>query len=182
MITVVDAWETEGWLEVVEGKLCLRIGLNELARGAPETLRQMLAQQVERLSQGYLLAGRLSEAGTYAQRAHDLACTHGEQAAEAWILQLRGDFEVQNTFPDVARAEIYYQQALALANLLGMRPLRGHCHHSLGTLFSQMGRIEDARAGLSAALALCRDMAMTTGASQVEAALVQLNEVASAER
>jgi predicted ATPase len=49
MITVIDAWETEGWLEVVEGKPCLRIGLDELARGVPETLRQMLAQQVERL-------------------------------------------------------------------------------------------------------------------------------------
>ena len=31
--------------------------------------------------------------------------------------------------PDVAQAETYYQQALALAEELGMRPLRAHCHH-----------------------------------------------------
>jgi hypothetical protein len=36
-----------------------------------------------RLSRGYLMAGRLSEAGTYAQRARDLASTHGERPAEA---------------------------------------------------------------------------------------------------
>ena len=30
-----------------------------------------------------------------------------------------------------------YQQALALANTLGMRPLVAHCHLGLGTLYSQ---------------------------------------------
>lgn len=93
-----------------------------------------------------------------------------------------GYFGVQNTFLDVAKAEGYYQQALALANLRGMRPLSGHCHHSLPTLFSQMGRIGDARAELSTALASYRDMPMAMGAAQVEAARVQLNRPASAER
>ena len=39
--------------------------------------------------------------------------------------------------PDVAQAEAYYQQALALAEELGMRPLQAHCHSGLGMLYSQ---------------------------------------------
>jgi len=40
-------------------------------------------------------------------------------------------------------------QALALAAELGMRPLQAHCHHSLGTLYSQTGHAALARAALS---------------------------------
>ena len=171
-----------GYAYVLCGRVAEGLPLLERAVEESEAMKARFHQAMRyaRLSRGYLMVGRLSEAGTYAQRAYDLACTHRERPAEAWILQLRGDFEVQNTFPDVAKAEGYHQQALALANRLGMRPLRGHCHHSLGTLFSQMGRIGDARAELSAALALYRDMAM--GSAQVEAALVQLSRLASAER
>jgi DNA-binding winged helix-turn-helix (wHTH) protein/predicted ATPase len=50
MVNVVDAWETEGWLEEGEEKRRLRTGLEELAQGVPESLRHMLAQQLERLS------------------------------------------------------------------------------------------------------------------------------------
>jgi DNA-binding winged helix-turn-helix (wHTH) protein/predicted ATPase len=50
MVNVVDAWEAQGWLEEVEGKAQLRIGLEELAQGVPESLRQMLAQQLDQLS------------------------------------------------------------------------------------------------------------------------------------
>jgi DNA-binding winged helix-turn-helix (wHTH) protein/predicted ATPase len=49
MVNVVDAWEAEGWMEegVARG---LRPELDELAQGVPESLRQMLIQQLERLS------------------------------------------------------------------------------------------------------------------------------------
>jgi DNA-binding winged helix-turn-helix (wHTH) protein len=50
MVNVVDAWEAAGWLEAVEGKHSLQMGLDELAQGVPEGLRQMLAQQLEQLS------------------------------------------------------------------------------------------------------------------------------------
>ena len=49
MVTVVDAWEAQGWLEEVEETLQLRIGLDELAQRVPESLRQMLAQQLDQL-------------------------------------------------------------------------------------------------------------------------------------
>jgi DNA-binding winged helix-turn-helix (wHTH) protein/predicted ATPase len=50
MVNVVDSWEAQGWLEEGEGKQRLRMGLDELAQGVPENLREMLAQQLERLA------------------------------------------------------------------------------------------------------------------------------------
>ena len=63
--------------------------------------------------------------------------------------------------PDVALAETHYQQALALANELGMRPLQAHCHLGLGTLYATTGQREQARAALATAIALYRAMEMT---------------------
>ena len=50
MINVLDAWEAEGWLEEDAGTRSLPMGLEQLAQGVPESLRQMLIQQLERLS------------------------------------------------------------------------------------------------------------------------------------
>jgi predicted ATPase len=50
MVALVDAWEAQGWLEEVEGARRLRIGVDKLAQGVPESLRQMLAQQLARLN------------------------------------------------------------------------------------------------------------------------------------
>jgi predicted RNA polymerase sigma factor len=78
------------------------------------------------------------------------------------------------TPPAVAQAEAHYRQALALAEELGMRPLQAHCHHGLGRLYSQTDRGEEARAELSAAIALYRAMAMTFWLPQAEAMLAQV--------
>ena len=55
-----------------------------------------------------------------------------------------------------------------------MRPLVAHCHLGLGTLYSQMGWVEQARTELSAAIALYRAMDMTFWLPQAEAALAQV--------
>ena len=68
----------------------------------------------------------------------------------------------------------YYQQALALAGELGMRPLQAHCHHSLGTLYRQTGRDALAHAALSTAIALYRAMAMAFWLPAAAAALAQV--------
>ena len=76
--------------------------------------------------------------------------------------------------PDAEQAEAHYQQALALADALGMRPLVAHCHHGLGRLYGQTGRGEQARAELSAAIELYRAMEMTFWLPQAEAVLAQV--------
>jgi predicted protein tyrosine phosphatase len=77
--------------------------------------------------------------------------------------------------PDVEPAEAHYQQALALADELGMRPLVAHCHHGLGRLYGQTGRREPARAALAAAIDLYRALDMTFWLPQAEAALAQMS-------
>jgi tetratricopeptide (TPR) repeat protein len=76
--------------------------------------------------------------------------------------------------PDVVQAEAHYQQALILAEELGMRPLVAHCHHGLGTLYATIGQPEQARAELSTAIELYHAMDMTFWLPQAEAALAHI--------
>ena len=87
---------------------------------------------------------------------------------------LLGEIAAQREPPAVAEAAAHYQQALALAEELGMRPLQAHCHRGLGILYAQAGRLEQARTALSTAIALYRDMGMTFWLPQAEAVLAQL--------
>jgi tetratricopeptide (TPR) repeat protein len=84
-----------------------------------------------------------------------------------------GEVAAQRQPPDVAQAEAHYQQALALAEALGMRPLQAHCHLGLGTLYAKAGWHEQARAALSVAIELYRTMEMTFWLPRAEAALAQ---------
>ena len=65
-------------------------------------------------------------------------------------------------------------QALALAEALGMRPLQAHCHCGLGTLYAATGQREQARTALSTAIAMYQSMDMTFWLPQTEAALAQM--------
>jgi hypothetical protein len=76
--------------------------------------------------------------------------------------------------PDVTPAAVHYQQALTLAEALGMRPLQAHCHFGLGTLYTKSDQREQARAELSAAIELYHAMAMTFWLPQAEATLAQV--------
>jgi len=76
-------------------------------------------------------------------------------------------------------AEAHYQQALALAEQLGMRPLVAHCHRGLGTLYATTGQREQARTELSAAIDLYRAMEMTFWLPPTEAALAQVEGVST---
>jgi tetratricopeptide (TPR) repeat protein len=84
--------------------------------------------------------------------------------------------------PERELAEGYYQQALALAEELGMRPLQAHCHRSLGILYGQVGRGQQARAALSTAIALYQAMEMTFWLPQAEAVLAQVKDRSSTRR
>jgi hypothetical protein len=55
-----------------------------------------------------------------------------------------------------------------------MRPLQAHCHLGLGTLYTKIGRPEQARAELSAAIDLYRAMEMTFWLPQAEAELAEV--------
>jgi uncharacterized protein HemY len=60
-----------------------------------------------------------------------------------------------------------------LCGMSGMRPLQAHCHAGLGTLYTTTDQWEQARAELSAAIALYRAMEMTFWLKQTEDTLAQ---------
>jgi tetratricopeptide (TPR) repeat protein len=126
------------------------------------------------LSEVYRLAGRGEEAWQHAHQALDLARQFKARGDEALALHQLGVVHAHAAPPDAEQAEAYYHQALTLANELGMRPLQAHCHRGLGTLYANIGRVEQARTELSAAIALYRAMDMTFWLPQAEAALAQV--------
>jgi tetratricopeptide (TPR) repeat protein len=126
------------------------------------------------LSQGMLLSGRLEEAIPLAERALEHSRTHKKRGDEAYALHLLGEIALHRDPPDIDQAETHYQQALALADELGIRPLQAHCHRGLGTLYSQTGQSEKARTELSTAIGMYRDMEMTFWLPETEAALAEV--------
>jgi tetratricopeptide (TPR) repeat protein len=132
------------------------------------------ALRVTWLGEAHLLAGRVEAAHTLAE--HALACARGrqERGHEAYALRLLGEIAARRAPHALDHAASHYQQALALATELGMRPLQAHCHHGLSTLYRQMGRVEQARAVLSTAIDLYGDMGRTFWLPAAEAALAQV--------
>jgi tetratricopeptide (TPR) repeat protein len=166
-----------GYAYALAGRVAEALPLLEQAVEQAASMRFTASQPllVAYLSEAYLLAGRLDEAISLAQQALELARAYKERGQEAWSLRLLGDIVAHRTPQDVDQAEAHYQQALALAEELGMRPLQAHCHLGLGTLYAQIGQREQARTALTAATDLYRAMGMTFWLPQAEAALAQVS-------
>jgi tetratricopeptide (TPR) repeat protein len=154
---------------LTEGRLLLEEAISELSSMGQQPLPSRV-----RLSEVCRLMGHSDEAWQHARQALDLARQQKRRGDEALALHQLGVVHAHADPPDVAQAEAHYQQALALAEELGMRPLQAHCHRGLGTLYAQIGQQEQARAALSTAIALYRDMEMTFWLPQTEATLAQV--------
>jgi class 3 adenylate cyclase/tetratricopeptide (TPR) repeat protein len=126
------------------------------------------------LGEAHMLAGCPGDAHVLAERTLVLAREHQERGNEAYALRLLGEIAARHEPPEHEQAEAHYQQALALAEELGMRPLVAHGHRGLGTLYAKIGQREQARSELSAAIELYRTMDMTFWLPQAEAALAQV--------
>ena len=124
--------------------------------------------------EAYLLAGCMEEAQRLTQQVLANPRHRKRRSQEARALWLLGEIALHGTPPDVVPAATHYQQALTLAEALGMRPLQAHCHLGLGTLYATTGQREQARAALAAAIALYRAMDMTFWLPQAEATLAQV--------
>jgi tetratricopeptide (TPR) repeat protein len=139
---------------------------------AMETVFQALCRLS--LGEAQVRAGCLEEAQALAERVLVLAREHRERNHQAYALRLLGEIAAHREPPERHQAKDYYQQALALAEELGMRPLMAHCYLSLGTLYTKIGRREQAHAKLSAAIDLYRAMGMTFWLPRAEGALAQV--------
>jgi tetratricopeptide (TPR) repeat protein len=155
---------------LAEGRALLEEGISE-SRRTGGLLGQ--AHRVAWLSEVCRLTGRGEEAWQHAHQALDLARQQKERGNEARALHQLGVVHAHAGPPDTAQAEAHYQQALALADELSMRPLVAHCHHGLGRLYATTGQREQVRAALTAAIDMYRAMDMTFCLPQAEAALAQ---------
>jgi class 3 adenylate cyclase/tetratricopeptide (TPR) repeat protein len=152
-----------GAVYLLGGRIADALPLLEQAVHAADTLGAMADQSLRLawLSEAWLLAGHPEKALDLARQACDVSRDYGERGNTAWTLHLLGGIAMHRNPRDMEQAETHYQQALTLATELGMRPLQAHCHRGLGTLYRHTGQSEPARAELSTALDLYRDMAMT---------------------
>jgi class 3 adenylate cyclase/tetratricopeptide (TPR) repeat protein len=177
-IRLVFPWAASilGTAYALAGRLAEALPLLEQGIEQAAAMRFIVGQSlwITQLSEAYLLAGRLEEALTQARRALELSRTHQERGHEAWVHRLLGDLHAHLDPPAVELAEASYQQALALAEELGMRTLQAHCHCGLGMLYTRLGRPEQARAELSAAIGLYRAMKITFWLPRAETVLAQV--------
>jgi tetratricopeptide (TPR) repeat protein len=118
--------------------------------------------------------GRLAAAIPLAHEALAMAQDRQERGFQGYALRLLGAITAQGPAPEVTAAAGYYQQAIGLAQELGMRPLLAHSHFGLGSLYSCLGQRAQATTALSTAVELYRAMAMAFWLPQAEAALAQL--------
>jgi hypothetical protein len=127
------------------------------------------------LSESCLLVGRVDEASTLAARLLELSHTHTGPGYQAHACRLLGKVARRRKPLEIDQATAHYHHALVLAEEVGMRPLQAHCHRGLGTLYTQTGQRQKARAELSAAMGLYCAMNMTFWLPQTEAVLAQMD-------
>jgi tetratricopeptide (TPR) repeat protein len=176
------AAETRLFLSVITSSLGLAYALSGRVAEARPLLEQVEVSEdtalgglpvMLRVGEAYLLTGCLEEAHALAKRAMALGRAHQERGHQAYALRLLGELARRDS-SQVELAAAHFRQALALTEELGMRPLQAHCHLGLGTLHSQTEYVEQARAELSTAIDMYRDMEMTFWLPQAEAALERL--------
>jgi class 3 adenylate cyclase/tetratricopeptide (TPR) repeat protein len=167
-----------GYAYALGGRVTEGIPLLEQAVQHSEALRVYFryALWLTWLGEAYLLAGRAEEAFELAERARGRTTIYTERGHQAYALRLLGDIAAHREPLEITQAEASYQQALALAEELGMRPLQAHCHRGLGTLYAKTGQRQQAQAELSAAIDLYRAMEMTFWLPQTEATRAQMEE------
>ena len=132
------------------------------------------SQLLAHLSEAHLHAGHITTAREVAGRALQLAREHHERGYEAWALRLLGEITLRlhPVVPDSARR--YFEEAIRLAGVLGMRPLIGRAQLGLARLEQQLER-PGARDRFAAASALFRELGMTRWLQESEQALARLH-------
>ena len=171
-LELCQAWNIRVWFPLLASTLGSAYALSGRVAEALPLLEQAVEQHASMkrmgghslwlasLSEGYLKSGRLEDAIPLAERALTLSRAHRERGHEAWTLRLFGEIALRRDPPDAKQAEDFFEQGLALADQLGMRPLIAHCHLGLGQAHRHAGTRSKAEEHLTAATALLRGMDM----------------------
>ena len=123
--------------------------------------------RLARLGEAFLQAGRMDEAMAEAGRALEHATRHGEQGFLAWVTRLQGAVGAARGDVDAARRG--YEQAIALAGALEMRPLMARCHLDLAMISARIGDEANAERASRTARTMFREMKMQSWLDRAEA-------------
>jgi len=119
------------------------------------------------VSRACLLLGRLDEARRLGH--YSVESSQRQPGFAAHALCLLGDIATHSDRFDAESGAAHYREALALAQLHGMRPVIAHCHLGLGRLYRRTGQPEHARENLATAMTMYREMDMDFWLEQGEA-------------
>jgi len=122
-LRLCQAWDIPALFPTVASALGMAYALSGRVTEALPLLEQAASQGRKgaqavwfaRLSQAYLLAGRLEDALERAQRVLNLSRDYKQRGYQADTLRLLGEIAVHHKPPEVEQAEAHYRQALALA-------------------------------------------------------------------
>jgi class 3 adenylate cyclase/tetratricopeptide (TPR) repeat protein len=153
-----SAWALAQIGEASEALSRVREGEQLLERQAARGIVGHRGWAYHAASRACLLLGRLDEASRLGHRSVESSQRQPGFAAHA--LHLLGDITTHPEKFDAESGAAYYREALALAQLHGMRPLVAHCHLGLAKLYHRVGKPEDARENLTAATMRYREMGM----------------------
>jgi class 3 adenylate cyclase len=165
-----------GYVNVLTGQV--EEGLSALQQGTKDQESSGLALYHSRLilwlGEASMRANRLDDGLALAERAIMLTRDRGERGLQAWALWLLGEVGSRGESAAVRTTETHYQQAIALAEDIGLRPLVARCHNSLGKLYQHFGRRERAQEQLIIAMTMYRQMDMRFWLAQAEAEVREL--------
>src|SRR5262249_47304418 len=119
-----------------------------------------------------LLLGLLDEAKRLGERAAQ--SSQHQPGFLAHARHLLGDIATRPQCFDAEQGEAHYRKALALAEPRGMRPLVAHCYLGLGRLYRRIGKRDNARALLTTAITMYREMQMGFWLEQADAEVHRL--------
>jgi tetratricopeptide (TPR) repeat protein len=129
----------------------------------------VLPEILRGLGEGYLLAGRLTEARHSAERMLQLTRAAGYRHGEGAALRILGEVHSRTSPAEAGQAEESYRQAWSIAEQIGTPPLAAHCHLGLGRLYRRMDKLAQAQEHLTTATTMYREMGMTYWWEQAEA-------------
>ena len=140
-------------------------------------IRAYLAAWLVNLAEGYLAEGQPQRALAVAREALDMAREHGERGHEAQALQLLGDIAARDESPSAEDARARYEEALRLAEMLGLRPLAASCMLSLGALAARLDDGEGAMRRRAQAQRIFDELDMRSGREQAEQEVAELGHL-----
>jgi tetratricopeptide (TPR) repeat protein len=145
--------------------------LQDATRAAEESERLAFhSLLVVYLGETLVAAGRIDDALPIAERALALSRERGERGVEASALRLLAEVVADTTgIPRAAEAEGCYQNAMELAEEIGMRPLVARCRLGLGNLYRLRGDLEKAKEHLTIGAGLFRSLEMHSWCRRTEA-------------